>query len=600
MQTLAFAKQELTKYLRKMTAQEGDISLHVNENLSAHAYDNLININVNSGSGTITGSSEQSVLIAVYELLRRCGCAFLRPGELGEYIPHKDIADISCTLKHKASKRYRGVCIEGATSLETILGILDFLPKVGMNSYFMQFREGYNFFERWYTHTGNTLVEPESFDLERCRSLIRPIVEAAKLRGIIYQGVGHGFTCEAFGVSGLGWIEMKDAWPEEHRYALAMKNGVRDLAWDMPLITALCYSNEAVQKIVVDSAADYINQHRELDVVHFWLDDGHNNKCECDNCKDTIVSEYYVTMLNMLDRRLTELGCNTKIVFLAYHETLWPPKAHIINPERFIFMFAPIQRSFTEVVPTIDEVCEPLPYNLNDQPLPKNNAEMMTFLKTWCSYFDETDYTKGKELDAFDFDYYLNNYSDAGQLELARIIYDDIHNMSKNKLNGIINCQSQRIFMAMGFQMYVMCRALFDESVSFDAIAEEYFTGSYGVHAQDMLERAKKLTAASECMRGRGNDFDKLLAVINEPLPNYGELDATQQRSFELFALYMQLYAKYASMIKTYEANDKDSAKAQFTDLKQLVMETDLKYPTEFEQYYFLDKMKRLVKELSE
>ena len=80
------------------------------------------------------------------------------------------------------------------------------MPKVGFNGYFIQFREAHTFFDRWYSHEANPYLEGEHITVDEARELHRrsrsPRSRSADL---LYHAVGHGWTCEPFGISGLGW-----------------------------------------------------------------------------------------------------------------------------------------------------------------------------------------------------------------------------------------------------------------------------------------------------------------------------------------------------------------------------------------------------------
>jgi hypothetical protein len=70
-------------------------------------------------------------------------------------------------------------------------------------------------------------------------------------------------------------------------------------------------------------------------------------------------SDWYITLLNDIDERLTEENLVTKVVFLLYVDLLWEPQqVKLNNPDRFTLMFAPITRtyssSFTDA-PAFDE-----------------------------------------------------------------------------------------------------------------------------------------------------------------------------------------------------------------------------------------------------
>ena len=99
------------------------------------ALDDILYIDTTENSGIIAGDNPRSVLMAVYEFLRQNGCRWLFPGVDGEYIPMKKPEAVK--YRHKPSMRFRGPCIEGATSQQVLLETLDFLPKVGMNIFQM-------------------------------------------------------------------------------------------------------------------------------------------------------------------------------------------------------------------------------------------------------------------------------------------------------------------------------------------------------------------------------------------------------------------------------------------------------------------------------
>ena len=46
------------------------------------------------------------------------------------------------------------------------------------------------------------------------------------------------------------------------------------------LNTNLCYSNPEARDLIVGDVVQYARAHPEVDVIHFWLDDGKNNHCE--------------------------------------------------------------------------------------------------------------------------------------------------------------------------------------------------------------------------------------------------------------------------------------------------------------------------------
>ena len=594
------ARRALDEYIDLMTGREHAITVKVDAaafHVSDPKQDDAYRVLVTSGAGKITASNERAALIAVYHLLRENGCGFARPGKEGERVPRCALSDICADLSITAAHRFRGLCIEGACNIEDTLALLEWMPKVGMNCYFMQFREGYNFFERWYECEANGAVLPWEFNLDVCRSIVRRVSLAARQNGLMYHAVGHGFTCECFGVDALGWIKA-DHWPKEWAHALAMRNGKRDMAQDIPLISARCYSTREVQKFVVEKAAEYIAGRPEIDYVHFWLDDGNNNKCECEVCRDTRVAEFYIQMLNLLDERLTEMNVPTKIVFLGYHELLWPPEKEILrNPARFTFMFAPIQRSFIEPLSDAESAGEMKPYTLNHQPFPKNNGEMAAHLKAWNAYRRKV----GMPLeDSFDFDYYNVNFNDPGQFVQARLLYEDIKNLKRNGLGGIINCQAQRAFDHAALPMYVLARALVQPELTLDALADEYFNAAFGEGWRWYKDYFARLTALSEPLRTRGGaqNFAALLEALGEQLPEIAPRDLAVSRARKLLRFTQKTFTLLTKMVESNRRGNEGLANHYRAEADAYTAAHECEFSIEFDRKYFTIGEYRLLHEV--
>ncbi|NSW91537.1 MAG: DUF4838 domain-containing protein [Firmicutes bacterium] len=510
-ETLKYSAEELGKYLGKMAEDKLCIRLSMqryNGNMEDNyiwtglfqdfnitsmgegnpKFDDEVYIDISRGKGIIAGINPRSVLLGVYRFLTEAGCIWVRPGKDGEYIPEKNIFDVSVNLHEKASYRHRGICIEGANSYENIADIIDWAPKAGFNAYFFQFREAYTFFERWYSHKNNPFKEPEPFNIGMAREFIKKAEKEMEKRDLLYHAVGHGWTCEPFGIPGLSWDNAQyDIKPEIKQY-LAEVNGKRELWGGIPLNTNLCYSNPEVRNIIINDIVQYLEKNPQIDVLHFWLADGSNNQCECESCRKMLPSDFYVMMLNDLDELLTERGIDTKVVFLIYVDLLWAPEIEKIkNPDRFILMFAPITRTYSMPFETDEELPEPPPYKRNQLSFPSDVKENMAFLKSWEKVF------KG---DSFDFDYHFmwDHYLDPGYYKIAELLSKDIKNLKRIGLNGFVSCQVQRAFFPTGLGMYVMGRTLWDDTLDFNEIAERYFVCAFGRDGKKCLEYMAKLS----------------------------------------------------------------------------------------------------------
>ena len=501
-QTFTYAQQELNRYFRQITNQDASSIVLVIDSshpslagCAASPFDDAYVINITAGDGQIVGISPRALLLGVYKYLTLLGCCFYAPGKGGEYISKRCIADCSAAYTGIASLRHRGICIEGAVSLENVLDMVDWLPKNGFNSYFIQFREGHTFFERWYTHEGSTCLAPQPYSVEDSRRYVAQIEEELQKRSLIYHKIGHGWTCECLGYPSTGWHTVDSQQiPEGLREYLAEVNGERRFFGDIPLNTHLCYSNATARDKLVSEIVQYALINTQVSVLHFWLADNFNNICECEECRKKTQSDWYVMLLNEIDARLTALGLETRIVFLIYFELLWPPiDEELLNPDRFILMFAPITRTYTQPFYTADESVEsqnPLPldaYQQNNVVYPESVKANLNYLYQWQKHFPG---------DSFDFDYHLmwDIYKEHSGLRLARIIYDDCIRLKDMGLNGLMSCQLGRTTFPTALCMYVMGQTLFDTGVSFDTLTQQYFASAYGKSAPLAYEYIQNLS----------------------------------------------------------------------------------------------------------
>ncbi len=511
---VAYAADELVKYIKKI-----DPAVHpevlsygaynetvanalwlgmdgcfgnMSENAKYDPLDDGMYIAVENGAGVITGTSHRMVLSAVYRFLKELGCDWVRPGADGEIIPARRLErkDVFAHVDEAASYRHRAVCIEGAISYEHVLNMVDWLPKAAMNGYYIQFRTPFTFFDRWYSHYGNPKKAAEPIDREDVRSMHRSIVKEIKKRGLLYHATGHGWTCEPFGIAGDEWMAVDYEIPEEINEKFAMVNGKRALWNGVPLNTNLCYSRKDVRDTVTDSIVDYCREHSTVDYLHFWLADDKNNNCECEECAKKRPSDFYVMMLNELDAKLTAAGVDTKIVFLIYVDLLWAPETEKIqNPDRFVLMFAPITRTYTHAFMdgATDNTAELKPFVRNKLEMPSSVEENMDALRQWKKDFSG---------DSFDFDYHLmwDHIKDTGYSHSARVLFEDMKNLDKLGLNGMLSCQLQRVGLPDSLPIYGMAKALWNKQADFDTVADEYFAAAFGKDGKAVREYLEKIS----------------------------------------------------------------------------------------------------------
>ena len=528
------------------------------ENLS-----DTVKIEVNGLSGIITGSNFRSVLIAVYRFLRELGCRFTRPGKNGEKIPRKDLRNMTVSVLETASYRHRGVCIEGADSYENIRDMIDFLPKVGMNEYFIQFMIPTEFFARWYEHRNSTVLRSEwgpDDDPRKLASKMTSDLEVEiKKRSLIYHKVGHGWTCEPFGISGDGWSFVSSPLNVQQKSVLAEVNGKRELWGGIPLNTNLCYSNDLVRKTVTDAITDYAANNPQIDIIHFWLADGSNNHCECPNCVKRRPADWYVKMLNELDEKMTAANLKTKIVFLIYVDLLWSPESEKIkNKDRFILMFAPITRKYGQSYGDCMDFRGKLPgYVRNKLKMPHSLEENVAHLKEWQKQFDG---------DSFAFDYHLMwaHVGDLGYEKCARNLFDDMKDLRKLGLCGMVSCQIQRCFFPTALPFISMAAALWNEKADFDSVANDYYRSEYGPQGQ--LVREAMQTLSSGCRL-----YEKETPIWNEDEATRGSKMLSEavrnDPSLEDLASYIDYLDRLFELLRALSSNDVKTAEITSGDL---------------------------------
>ncbi len=494
--TVDFAAEELKKYLRMMMPKVSDVKIAYapdacdgfrlglmkdfsldTSDIKDMSLDDAVYIDTDEKGGVIAGSNERSVLFAVYEYLKRNGCRWLYPGIDGEYIPLKNIEPVS--YRHVADMRFRGPCIEGAINQKMLLDYVDYMPKVGLNLFSSQFFLPNFFFERYhgkmYNDVSDTLPKEKVTNDTVLQWKTAAEVELKK-RGLLFRDIGHGWTATPFGFDiSSAWAPIDDSMytDEDYKYC-AMRDGKRQLHNHTPMATQFCMSNPEARRIVVKFIADYAEAHPYVDFPHVTLGDATNNHCECPECLKARVSDFYVMLLNELDEELTARGLDTRISFSLYHETFWAPLfERIKNPSRFSMQLAPISRTYTRTL-SGEPFPEPIPYHRNHNPQITSLDACIPYVREWQKK------TFSGELFVFEYHFWRHQHLELSHVYLAKRIFEDIEAYRSLGFNGMLQCGSLRSFFPNGFAYYLYARKLFDTSLTYEEIVEDYFSHAYG------------------------------------------------------------------------------------------------------------------------
>ena len=510
-----YAAEELRKYLRMMMPECGNIEIKYNpdakdgfrlglmqdfgldvSDAEEPDLDDILYIDTDKNGGIIAGDNPRSVLLAVYEYLRQNGCRWLMPGVDGELIPMQDIIPVK--YRHKPSCRYRGQCNEGAEYQSDMLDAIEFTPKVGMNVFMLEFFNPVGYYRQYYNHDQNQMNRaPEPVSDRQILQWKRQCEAEIARRGLMFHDIGHGWTCQPFGIDTAmrGGDDEQIAKNEatitdEQRQYLPLINGVRKLHKGVPNWTQFCMSNPKARSIVANYVAEYAANHTNSDYIHVWLGDLVNNHCECENCQKKTPSDWYVILLNEIDEALTKKKLNTRIVYIAYTETMWAPEVEKLkNPKRFALLFAPISREYSHSLNVDCEDPKIAPYVRNNNVLPKNFKELFCHFENWTKDWS------GANL-AYEYHFWRHQVFDVGGISLAKVINEDIKFYKSHKINGTIQDGSQRSYFPTGLVFYTYARTLYDVSLSPEKIAEEYFRAAFGEDWKKFYDYLDKLTNA--------------------------------------------------------------------------------------------------------
>ena len=615
-ETLHYAATELLKYMRHMTSCTVSPDIEYVAVLPTQATDaivlgllpelgldtsdlydafmeDILDIRVNGLCGYIAGSNERSVLMAVYKYCTSAGCRFLRPGPDGEYIPQCDLASHSFTYRKKADTPFRGECCEGAISYEHMRDTVYWMPKVGMNMYMIEGIVPYSYMHRWYGHELNRITrEPgQVTDYDMLEELIAKLEQDIVKTGVQLHAVGHDWMFKNLGFHGRTPAEEQaafEALPEEQKAYLAQVGGTRGIFGKSTFYTHFCYSNPAARKSLVQFCVDYVKQKPYIDYLHVWLADNVNNNCECDNCAKMHPSDWYVMLLNEIDAALEALNAKTRLVFIAYNDTVRPPeKLRLNNPQRFVLLAAIGQHYETGYVnrPYTGEIP---PYVRNQNVTPPN-ALRLQWHREWKALCG------GIPSIIFEYRFYTDQYCDPGYMRVARETHRDMKALADVSFQGCMNDQTHRMYMPTSLPLLLMGETMFDTSLDFESYTNDYFNAAFGKDGalcRAYLEQLSKLFCPAN-LRGsakntvedtginsaenqapiHGNawaatQFAQIPAVLDSFLPviqrNMTLDNACQRRSFEYLYYHQKICRALAEIYLLVAQNDMDAARARW------------------------------------
>ena len=613
-----YAAEELRKYLRMMMPECGNIEIKYDaeakcgfrlglmqdfgldiSDVKEPDLDDIIYIDTDCEGGIIAGDNPRSVLLAVYEYLRRNGCRWLMPGTDGEFIPMQDIKPVK--YRHAPTSRYRGWCNEGFEYQSNMIEAIEFAPKIGLNVFMMEFFIPAVYYRRYYNHDYNKSRTPEPIAEAQVLQWKRQCEAEVSRRGLSFHDIGHGWTMQPFGIdtskgSGTAEENEKAVTPEQRQY-LAEVNGVRKLWSGYPNHTQFCMSNPKARTIIAEYLASYAETYNNSDYLHVWLADGRLNHCECAECRKKSPSDWYVMLLNEIDEKLTAKNLSTRIVYIAYTETIWAPETEKLkNPDRFAMLFAPSTRKYSEALKITDENPKISPYIRNKNTEFKRIDELFWHFKDWTREW------RGANL-SYEYHFWRHMYYDVSGISMSKILNNDIKFYRNNNIHGVIEDGSQRCFFPTGLSFYTYARTLFDSSLSYDEIAKEYFETAFGEDWKDFYDYLERLGNAvdhrylsGDANRGTGRSeiynpdqvesLKSVFGILEEGRRLISEHYNSDYRVRTVSVRLLEFHAQYVEMLTDIlilkAVGKDDEAKKRFAVMAEECGKREL----EFERWY--------------
>ena len=624
-ETLAFALEEFRRYLYKIdstidvepfyydsytASRKNTIWLVASPELAPTVadptMDDAFRISIKDNAGIIAGTNPISVLIAVYSLLKKLGCKWIRPGRDGELIEEKPLDPLNFEYEEKADYRFRGIDTCGSNSTQTAYDLIDWLPKEGMNNYFVEtLTPGKGF--KGYCHYLD-------FEKEDWEAAFNMVAAEAKKRGLKRHACGHGWHISALEYHGDPRDPKLsiDAFTAEQQECVALRNGKRELYMGNRLkATQLCYSKEHLRSNMISHVVKYLKEHPGIDYLHFWLADGVNNHCECDKCQQHLPSDWYVLMLNELDKRLSEEGITSRIVCLIYVDLLWEPvEFKIENPDRYILMFAPISRTYDTSYSDLDQPVQKKPYIRNQLVFPRSAAENVAYLRDW-----QEKQLKG---DSFLFDYHLmwNQYKDPGYRLLSQVIYEDMHNLANLGLGGNISCEVYTSQIPHDFPHRIMARTLWNKKLDYCAEEAAYFAEAFGEDHRLVFDYLNSISSAFSIIYRYYTDAEKTRDDQKSLAPSVTQivsafkpvivknlvkaLPRAQHISWKLLALHAEYLIPFAHAYCAKYMGDTEASDAYMEQFYAVCDRIHEKYDKYFNIYYSKFSVKFYCDEITE
>lgn len=532
---VSFAATELRKYVHKVSGAELPVR-YVQEKMDGAAIilntaeldaprdglecDSFI-IKQDGNRLQLMGNNDRAVLYAVYTFLESLGVAWLEPGEAGELLPQSPTIVIEKSdLAFKPAFDLRGYDIYGQGTAKQRNDMYDWMAKLRMN--LLNHRSG--------------------------------VTAEIKKRGFIIEAGWHSWVDDRSkhaGSPGLGPDWDKD--PANSRY-IAMLDGKRQkppgitASMTGKLRTQLCVSNREGVNKVIENAVKFIEARPWIDIYGHFPADSMNCWCECETCLRHSPTDLYINFANQLATRVRERWPRKKVMFIAYLDTLYPPRD--VFPDEslgnMILFFCAIGRQYREPLVAGRDMNVTVNYPRNKAKSP-GDIESAAALRAWRKTFNgpillfgysHWDYPRGRRRPGYLF------------FPSHNLITADMRYLKQLDITGCAPVQPPARWFPCGFDNYLYAKLLWDPAQDVGELECRYFEHFYGSTAKP----------AHECLTAMGNvlDTDRDDAESVRKLRQAADSFAAEMAVSEKTPLIakrvgrIRIWAKYAILRKQY------------------------------------------------
>jgi hypothetical protein len=262
-------------------------------------------------------------------------------------------------------------------------------------------------------------------------------------------------------------------------------------------------------------------------------------------------------------------------------------------------MFAPITRTYQYSYPPTLPSLPLTPYHRNHLQFPTTVEGNLAFLREWQKIFSG---------DSFTFEYYLMwaHYADPGYYKIAWIISEDIKSLKNLGLNGLVSCQVQRAFFPTGLPLYLMGKLLWNDKLSFEEIAEDYFQSAFGGEGKEVYEYLKNLSQlftplfqeenSQEDWYKWGEKIAKLIEEFRLIIEkNARENFLTEARSWQYLEYHAEICFQLAKILVEKHEGNKEKSREQWRKLKVFLQENEDQMQPVFDLFEYIETMERRI-----